>query len=115
MFLAYLDSSGRPTFQDKENYVLCSVVISERDWQAIDSGIKQTKLKHFPNLPDSEVEFHAKDMVNHKGIFAKLSWTQIYVIFDDIFDFIVNPNTQLTIIAVLIDKTKLRPDKDIEN
>ena len=78
MFLAYLDSSGRPTFQDKENYALCSVVIGERDWQAIDNGVKQIKLAHFPSLPDSEVEFHAKDMVNHKGIFTKLSWTQIY-------------------------------------
>ena len=114
MFLAYLDSSGRPTFQDKENYVLCSVVIGERDWQAIDNGVKQIKLTHFPNLPDAEVEFHAKDMVNHKGIFAKLSWTQIYAIFDDIFDFVANPNTQLAIIAVLIDKSKLDPDKDIE-
>lgn len=114
MFLAYLDSSGRPSFVDKENYVLASIIINEQDWQTIDNGVKQIKLKNFPKLPDSEVEFHAKDMMNHDGIFAKLSWTQIYAILDEVFDFISNPNTLVTIIAVLIDKSKLQHNKDVE-
>ncbi len=114
VFLAYLDSSGRANFTDKENFVLASIVTSERNWQFIENGMKQIKLKHFPTLPDSEVEIHAKDMVNHDGIFKTLSWNEIYAIFDDVFDFVANPQTEIAVIGVIIDKTKLYKDKDIE-
>jgi hypothetical protein len=114
VFLAYLDASGRATFEDKENFVLASIITQERNWQAIENGVKQVKLKHFPSLPDSEVEIHAKDMVKHDGIFKNLSWQEIYSILDDVFDFVADPNTKLTIIGVVIDKTKLFRDKDIE-
>ena len=114
MYLAYLDSSGRPTFSDPENYVLASIITNERHWQTIDNAVKQIKLKHFPGLPDADVELHAKDMINHDGIFRSLSWTKIYSILDDVFALIAAPNTALSIIAVLINKTKLHPSKDIE-
>lgn len=114
MFLAYLDSSGGATFKDKENYVLTSVITNEINWQYIDNGVKTVKLKHFPNLPDSDVEFHAKDMMNHRGIYKGLSWKKIYSILNDIFDFVSDDKTDLCIISVLIDKTKLYKDKDIE-
>ena len=114
MFLAYLDSSGRANFDDPENFVLTSVITGERNWQAIENGVKGIKLKHFPTLPDSEVEIHAKDMQNHSGIFKTLSWDDIYAIYDDIFDFVAHKDTQLAIIGVIIDKTKLFKDKDIE-
>jgi hypothetical protein len=114
LFLAYLDSSGRPLFEDKESYVLASVITNERSWQAIDNGVKQIKIKHFPNLPDNEVELHAKDMLNHDGIFKSLSWDEIYAIFSDVFDFISNPDSQLTLIAVVIQKDKLNKNTDTE-
>ena len=114
MFLAYLDSSGRANFDDPENFVLTSVITGERNWQAIENGVKGIKLKHFPTLPDSEVEIHAKDMQNHSGIFKTHSWNEIYAIYDDIFDFVAHKDTQLAIIGVIIDKTKLFKDKDIE-
>ena len=114
VFLAYVDSSGRPNFEDKENYVVASMITNEASWQSIDNSIKQIKLKHFPGLPDSEIEIHAKDMVNRHGLFQKLSFDQIYSVFDDVFEYISSESSQISIIAVVIDKTKLAKDKDIE-
>ena len=114
MFLAYLDASGRPNFEEKENYVLASVITNERNWPSIENGIKQIKICHFPYLNESEVEFHAKDMVNHAGIYRTLGWDKIYSIFDDIFKFIGDQSNEFVIIAVLIDKTKLHHSQDPE-
>lgn len=114
MFLAYLDSSGGASFKDRENYVLTSVITNEMNWQYIDNGIRAIKLKRFPNLPDSSVEFHAKDIMSHTGIYNGVSWDDIWLTFNDIFDFISDDKTQICIISVLIDKTKLFPNKDVE-
>ncbi len=114
MFIAYLDSSGRPVFDGKENYVIASIITNEVNWQGIDNGVKQIKLKHFPNISDEQVELHAKDMMNKKGIFKHLTWDKIFEILDDIFNFIADEKTNVTIHSVLIDKNKLRKDKDIE-
>lgn len=114
MFLAYLDSSGRPTFTESENFVLAGIITGERNWQTIDNGMKGIKLNRFPALPDSEVEIHAKDMLNHSGIYRTMSWDDIYAVFDDAFDFVASPQTDLAIIGVVIDKAKLYKDKDIE-
>ena len=85
MFLAYLDASGCPRFAKKENYVLASLII-EKYWQYIDNAVKNIKLKHFPTLPDTEIEIHAKDIHSKTGIFAEISWNSIYAIYDDVFD-----------------------------
>ena len=114
MFIAYLDSSGRPNFDDKENFVLASMITNERHWQYIDNGVRRIKLRHFPNLPDSEVEIHAKDMQNREGVFKGLSWSKIYSVLGDVFDFIADKSTEICIIAVVIDKVKLRKGKDID-
>ncbi len=114
MFIAYTDVSGRPELQDKENLVLASVVISERNYQYIDNEIKRIKLKHFPNLPDENVELHAKDMVNHDDVFKRMSWDEIYAVFTDVFNFLSDPETDLAIIAVLINKSKLFKNVDPE-
>lgn len=114
MFLAYLDASGRPSFDDAENFVLASLITNECNWQLIDNGVKKIKIDHFPNRPDSEVEFHVKDMANRHGLFSTLTWDQVYAILDDIFDFIGNADTPLTIIGVLINKQKLWKGKDAE-
>jgi len=114
MFLIYLDSSGRPIFSEKENYVLASVITNESNWQYIDNGIKAIKLRYFPDLLDEEVEIHVKDMLNRQGIYNGLKWEKIYGIIGEVFDFITDSKTELCVIAVLIDKTKLKKDKDIE-
>lgn len=114
MFLAYLDSSGGATFNDRENYVLTSAITNEMNWQYIDNGIRAIKLKHFPNLPDSDVEFHAKDMMGHVGVYNSVSWDDTWLTLKDVFDFISDDKTEICVISVLIDKTKLYPNKDIE-
>jgi hypothetical protein len=114
MFLAYLDSSGGSTFQDVEDYVLTSAIINESNWQSIDNGIRAIKLSHFPNLPDPDVEFHAKDMMSHIGVYGAIKWNDIWSTLDDLFSFLSDPKTEICIISVVIDKTKLRHDKDIE-
>src|SRR5438876_6292312 len=100
MFIAYLDSSGRPIFDGKENYVLASIITNEVNWQHIDNGVKQIKLKHFPNVSDEHVELHAKDMMNRDGIFKHLTWDKIYVILDDIFNLIADTDTKISIHSV---------------
>jgi hypothetical protein len=107
LFLIYVDSSGRP-YNDTENYVVASITTNEEDWQSIDNLEKQVKIKHFPNLPDEDIEIHAKDMVNHDGLFSTLSWNQIYAIFDDVFDIFSSTSKLLTINAVVIKKINLK-------
>jgi len=114
MFLSYLDASGRPEYTEPENYCLASVTTSERNWQVLENKIKQIKFKHFPSLPDTEVEFHAKEMMNHEGIYKHLDWTIIYSIFDDIFNYVSDPETEIVIISTLIMKQNLRKKVDVE-
>ncbi|MHB8700059.1 MAG: DUF3800 domain-containing protein [Nitrososphaerales archaeon] len=114
MFLSYVDSSGRPSFDDPENFVVASVITQETNWQTIDNAVKRIKLTHFPSLPDSEIEIHAKDMLNHNGLFKQMSWDQIYAVFEDVFSLISDPDMEICLIAVQIDKKKLHRSKDIE-
>jgi hypothetical protein len=78
LFIVYVDSSGRP-YNDPEDYVVASVTTNEEDWQYIDNLVKQIKLKHFPHLPDEDVELHAKEMMNHSGLFKGMPWD--YIVF----------------------------------
>ncbi len=112
MFLVYTDASGTLSPTDKENFVLASLITHETNWQIIDNEVREIKTKHFPDLPDSSIEIHAKDMLNQSGIFKGLSWDKIYEILDDVFDLILRQDIDLTIIAVIIDKQKLHQDKD---
>ena len=79
LFIAYIDSSGRPDFEDPENYVVASIITNERTWQGIDNSVKAIKMKHFPSLSDSDVEIHAKDILNRdeRSLFRHLSWEEI--------------------------------------
>jgi hypothetical protein len=108
-----VDSSGRP-YNDAENFVLASITTNEEDWQFIDNLVKQIKIEDFPYLPDEDVEIHAKDMVNHDGIFENLSWNQIFAIFDDVFDLFSTTSKLLIINAVVIEKRKLKKSIDVE-
>ncbi len=53
-------------------------------------------------------------MVNHEDIFKQMSWDEIYNVFTDVFNFISDPLTDFTIIAVLIRKSNLYKDTDPE-
>lgn len=114
MFLSYFDSSGRPDYSDQEDFVLASVTVNEHQWYYARKKIEQIKTKYFPDIQSDRIEFHAKDMINHSGIYKKLSWEEIYSILDDIFEFITSEETHLCIIAAIIKKQKLKPEIDIE-
>lgn len=115
MYIAYIDASGRP-FKDKQekSFVLACLIAHEQQWQYIDNKVKEIKLKHFPNLPDEEIELHAKDMLNRQDVFKRLNWDEIYAIFDDVFGFVSDDKTDICIIAVVIIKGKMYKGKDIE-
>ena len=100
--------------KEKENFVLSAIITNECNWQIIDNAIKQIKIKHFPQISDEEVEFHAKDMVNRDDIFKNLSWYQVYAIFGDVFNLISDSDTSLAITSVVIEKSKIKYNLDIE-
>jgi len=116
MYIAYIDASGRPIKEDKQekSFVLACLIAHESNWQYIDNKVKEIKLRHFPNLPVDEVELHAKDILNRKGMFKGLSWEKIFAIFDDVFNFLSDSNTRICIISVVILKEKMYQGKDIE-
>lgn len=116
MYIAYIDASGRPgkNEEPKDSYVLAAIITHESQWTYIDNKVKAIKMKHFPRLAPEEVEFHAKDMLNREGIFKGLNWDEIYSIFDEIFDFLADNNTEICIISVVIWKQKMYDGKDIE-
>ena len=114
MYLSYIDSSARPSFDDVENYVVASITVNEHQWYYVRGKIEEIKKKHFPHLSPEDVEFHAKDMINRTGIYRKLEWTKIYEILDDLFKIITDSETHLTIIASLIVKSELRKKIDLE-
>ena len=76
--------------------------------------IERIKRKHFPSTNPKKIELHAKDMVNHDGVYEELRWPAIYSILDDFFEFVASDATHLSIIAAVINKEKLRKKIDLE-
>ena len=114
MYLAYIDTSGDMIFEQPENCALSAIIINECHWQLIDNKIKVIKLKHFPTIPDEDVEIHAKDMINRKGLFKNLDWNQIYQVLTEVFAVMSSPDSNLSIISVLINKHDLKKRIDIQ-
>jgi len=116
MYIAYIDSSGRPIKEEGkiENFVLAALIAHEQQWQFIDNKVKEIKIKHFPNLNIEEIELHAKDMLNREGSFKRFNWNEIYAIFDDIFNLLSNEKMDVCIISTVILKEKMYSGKDIE-
>lgn len=114
MYLAYIDSSGRPTRDDPENFVLATLISNEQLWQYMDNGVQRIKLDHFPKLNPDNIELHAKDMLNRSGFFKGLTWDEIYSVFNDIFEFLARDETDICVIAVVVLKQKMHYGKDIE-
>jgi|GEM_PF-1202173 len=114
MYISYLDGSGRPSFSDKEDFVLASLTVNEKHWNYIDNHIKVIKLQHFPDIPDEEIEIHAKDLVNKHGIFESVSWDEIYSLLDDVFNFISENSTSIVIHASLLRKDKIYNKKSFD-
>lgn len=94
--------------REPEDYVVASIIANEADWYTIDNRVKRIKKKHFPFVPEQQVELHAKDMENNTGIFNGIPHEKILEIFDDVFDLVSQPDFPITIVAALIQKNRLR-------
>ena len=114
MYFSYLDSSGRPDYTDPENFTVASVSVNEIDWYNVDKRLNEIKQRHFPNQELNAIEFHAKDMINRKGIYKHMSWDNIYSFLNDLFKFIALNETCLSIIATIIKKDALVKKIDME-
>jgi len=107
MYLIYMDSSGSPLMKEKENYALSGIIVNETNWTYIDNKVNEIKIKHFPKMEPDKVEIHAKDMVNRDNVFKNLTYSQIFDIFTDVYNLIGDPDSNLKIISILIQKDKL--------
>lgn len=118
MYLIYLDSSGSPLIKEPEDYVLSAIIVNESNWTMVDNKVKSIKLTHFPNIPDSKVEFHAKDMENNTGIYKNMTHNQILNIFDSIYGLFASqqyPDFPASLISIVVQKGNLRKrDLDLE-
>ncbi len=111
MYLIYLDSSGSPLMKEHEDYVLSAIIVNESDWTMVDNKVKSIKITHFPNIPDSNVEFHAKDMENNSGIYRNLPHNQILKIFDSIYGLFASneySDFPASLISIVVQKENLR-------
>ncbi len=111
MYLIYMDSSGSPLMKEKENYVISAIIVNEAKWTYIDNMVTDIKIKHFPDIEPNKIEIHAKDMVNRDNNFKSLPQTQVFDIFTDVYNLIGDPDSNLKIISVLIQKDKIYSTK----
>ncbi len=114
MYLTYIDESGKPDRSHDENeFVLASLTINEKDWQIVDNKVKAIKIKHFPHLDPDSFELHTSDILNHEGMYRKLSLHARLEIIEDMLT--VLEEIDCTVIAIVIHKSRLRkPDVDID-
>ncbi len=106
-----MDSSGSPLMKEKENYVISAIIVNEAKWTYIDNMVTDIKIKHFPDIEPNKIEIHAKDMVNRDNNFKSLPQTQVFDIFTDVYNLIGDPDSNLKIISVLIQKDKIYSTK----
>ena len=104
MYLSYIDTSGCPEKSDPENFVVVAVIINDSSWHNMNKAIQDIKTKYFPNMIPNSVEFHVKEMLNHTGIYRRMSANTRYSILDDLFEFISAKKTVLKIIGTITDK-----------
>ncbi len=118
MYLIYLDASGDVSMKDPEDYVLSAIIVNESNWSVVENKVKEIKLKFFPNIPDTDVEFHAKDMENNSGIYSKMKHDKILEIFESLYGLFRNDDDSdfpVNLISVVVQKRGLKKTNlDIE-
>lgn len=116
LYLAYIDESGKASKRDRTPiYVQAAFVILDYEWQSIDNAVNRLKTKWFPNLPPSDVELHAYELVNQKGKYKALGKTSSLKLLEEAYDLIVGINC--TLLASVIHKKnlyKLKTQDEIE-
>ena len=111
MYLIYIDESGKPALKDQTPlFVQAAFAIIDDDWQSVDNAVNGLKMKWFPDLPPSEVEFHAYEIVNQKRMYKSLGKDVSLLILEEIYELIAN--IDCTLLASVIHKRKLYKLKD---
>jgi hypothetical protein len=111
MYLIYIDESGKPSFNDPENFVLVSLAVHESVWKDADERVRSVKEKYFPKDPDS-VEIHATEIIDHVGPYKNMPLEKRLNLIRDALAII--GDIDCTINAVVIRKNKLCPGVEVE-
>jgi hypothetical protein len=109
MYLLFLDASGHSEFpppygRGKDNYyVLAGVAIEHEQWFVAFKALHNLCTKYFPNCW-SQIEVHYGDLINHRGLWDKLTGIQRKEFADTVFSVLASLNP--TLFAMVIDKPK---------
>lgn len=111
-FRLYLDESGDHVFNkldQPQHRFLCLLGcwFKNPDYVRFQDELEQLKRTHLPHHPDEPVVLHREDIVNRRGIFARLQSKEIATTFDDALLKIV-AQAEFRLVAVVIDKLRLK-------
>ena len=106
LYLIYIDESGKANKKDQTPlYVQAAFILLDDDWQSVDNSVNALKAKWFPSLPPSDVEFHAYEIVQQKGLYKSLGQAKSFSLLQDLYDLIAQTNC--TLVASVIFKKRL--------
>jgi len=108
LYLFYIDESGKPNYQDPENFTLTTFIINDKNWQIVDNKVKALKIQSFPNLNDEDVELHASNIIHRGGIYHNLPWNEIFDLLQGCYGLIAEIDCAL--ISVIIRKDRVYPN-----
>ncbi|RLI48839.1 MAG: hypothetical protein DRO73_08135 [Candidatus Thorarchaeota archaeon] len=113
MYLVYVDESGKPSMKHSSPlFVQAAFILLDSEWQSVDNAVNSLKAKWFPNLPPEDVEIHAYEVIQQKGVYRSLGREKSLKLLENVFELIAKINC--TLIASVIHKRKLWKIKDRE-
>lgn len=115
-FRLYLDESGDHVFRKTEHTAhrylcLLGCWFKNPDYIAFANALESFKARHLPYHPDEPVVLHREDIINARKAFKNLREQEKRAAFDtELLDLI--GDARFTIVAVVIDKLRLRQSYD---
>ncbi len=111
MYLIYVDESGKPSMKHSSPlFVQAAFILLDDMWQSVDNAVNSLKMRWFPNLPPGDVEIHAYEVIQQKGIYKSLGKKKALKLLEEVFELI--SQIDCTLIASVIHKHKLRKIKN---
>ncbi len=109
MYLAYIDESGTPSFNDPKNFVLTCLIVCEKNWINLDKEVHLLKRKYYPHLSPQDVELHGTEILQGQNEHKGMNVENRLKIFTDIYGLIAN--SPIGMLSVIIDKSKIYAHK----
>ena len=114
MYFLYVDSSGQTKIKRRQSnnglYILSGVIVHERDWKGVESGITAIKREIFPELDPGRWELHAYDIWNNQDFFAdeklQLNLAKKQEIFSKVLSLVCS--SEITLLNVIIFKDLMK-------